>query len=215
MIKYGPIVWTYSNSTCKLAWPPHVCWPHSFKIYLTRNSTNNECPAHFTNHGSCISYKTRSLQILKNVHVLLAFVHKMQCFCMFQSRSFISGFIFHITINTNLFWALLSLLITVFTDLLVCLNFICKCIVSIISTFLFKFAMCSSWSWSSFFGPTRVIRLKAMFCSLLLLQLVSAGFSDRLRLGCLTSNDWMVADGMTGVPFHRRSALLYMCWEVY
>jgi len=39
--------------------------------------------------------------------------------------------------------------------------------------------------------------------------------SRRVRLGSLTTSDWVVADGMTGVSFRRLPALLYLHWQMY
>jgi len=54
-----------------------------------------------------------------------------------------------------------------------------------------------------------------MFCSLLSFLWLAQGYSEHVRLGSLTTSDWVVGDGMTRVSFRRLPALLCLYWEVY
>jgi len=52
------------------------------------------------------------------------------------------------------------------------------------------------------------------FVQALYITLVMIRVCNRLYLGCLTTSDWVAADGMTGLSFRRLPALLCLYWEV-
>jgi len=97
-----------------------------------------------------------------------------------------------------------------------CLN-VCKCVVPIISTFLFKFALCSSRFYSSLefykLDWARLMIQYVLFFDFAFTSLRRA--SERVRLGCLTTSDWVVADGMTGVSFRHFPAFYCVCIEKF